>query len=441
MFIQCQHCHTTYKIDENKLPREESVVRCAKCSEPISLNREKQVELLKSSPKMLVKCDECGTQYSVPLKSIKKSTTKVKCGNCGSFFEVSRESESAYVEDEDLSSSHSEEYEEEDIDLDNIDIPAESEIEVDNLFDNISDNGEEIEDEQGDPGSSPISKSADDEYFESVNLGAEEDDASLDEDLEINEISKDEKYNIFLKPNSQSAKKSTDVADDGGSWPEIQDETFIDEDLEIDEFTDLKDIKDVPGKMKKKSAKKDQQEKPKKRKGFLWLLWILIVVALGIFAWLFLDFSPEAIYTPPQTETFDTQSKIAILEPLSGKFIKNNHFSDKLFVLEGKLLNIYDANTIISKIEIEGFLYTHDAEQPFVSTSYAGVTLEEDNLQEWTREQIESELLQQAQNSDELLEFGSDDLIDFQIVFFKTPNPKSIQKLGAKIQKFSKRAQ
>ncbi|MBU2509905.1 zinc-ribbon domain-containing protein [bacterium] len=439
MFIQCQHCHTTYKIDENKLPLEKSVVRCAKCSEPIPLNREKQVELLKSSPKMLVKCNECGTQYSVPLGSIKKKSTKVKCGKCGNFFEISTDSETSYEEEEELSHDYSEEYEENDIDLDNIDIPAESEIEVDNLFDNLGDNGEKNGEEPDDANDTLTSKSANDEYFESVNLGEDEDDL-LDGDLEIDEISKDKKYNIFLKPNIQSTGKTTGTEEKGDSWPEIQDETFVDDDLEIDQFTDLNDIKDVPAKTKKKPAKKDSLKKPKKRRGLLWLLWILIVFALGVVGWLFFDFKSEMVYTSPQTEMFDTQSKIAILEPLNGKFIKNKNFANRLFVLEGKLLNVYNAKTIVSRIELEGFLYTDDNEQPFVSTSYAGMILGEDNLKEWNREQIESELMKQAQTSEELLEFGSDDLIDFQIVFFKTPNPKSIQKLGAKIKQFSKRS-
>ena len=137
MFIQCQNCQTTFKIDENKIPQKDSAVRCTTCSELIPLNREEQDELLKKSPKKFIECDSCGTQYSVPLSSITRETTKAKCGKCGHIFSISgsnndlsEESPSAKAYEEDLGTD--------DLALDNIEIPEGSEIEVDDLFGDVS---------------------------------------------------------------------------------------------------------------------------------------------------------------------------------------------------------------------------------------------------------------------------------------------------------------
>ena len=407
MFIQCQNCQTTFKIDEHQIPPTKSVVRCTKCSEPIPLNRETQDQLLKQSPTKIVECDSCGTQYSVPLHSIKKESTSARCGKCGHLFTVSKSSEQpgssadAYADDIDT----------DDIDLDNIDIPTESEIEVDDLFDDMSESR----------GKKRASKTKDttEAYLESVKLTKDGEEAAADDpDLGINEISADKKYRIFLRPKKGEAESEAPPAK---------------------RKADKKAKKQKPPKRSKKDTKADAKAPSRRKHIILWLIWGLIIVVLVALAWLVMDVKTGEIYTQPQTETFDNQSKIAILEPLNGRLVDNPQIEGKMFVLNGKLLNIYGPEVALSKIEIEGFLYTRTSEQPLTGISYAGVVLDEDQLQSMNKIEIQSALMSQSQATDNLLEFGSDDLIDFQVVFFNAPDPQQINKLGARIKKFNRR--
>lgn len=437
MLIQCQHCHTTYKIDEQKIPNKDSFVRCAKCSELISLNREKQQELQKSSSRIIVNCGNCGTQYSVPSDSIKGESAKVRCGKCGHNFTVSKPDslQGRQIEDE-----------EEDINLDNISIPSESEIEVDNLFGDME-TPESPEDEGSgidiDESESLTGKDATDEYLESVSLDSDDLDDET-EDLGMSKISDEQKYKIFLKPKQTGEAK--EISDDDQSWPDIEDETEESEEekeLEIDEFTDLEGIGDLPdsGKKEQKPKKEKKPKEKKKKRVFLWLIWLLIIAAAAVAAWLFLDLRTEDIYAPPQTETFDSQSKVTILEPLKGKTIKNQNYDSKLFVLEGKLINTYPGNVKVSNIQIEGYLYTQTSDEPVTATSVAGTALSEDRLERWTREQIESSLQAGLNDPDAAAEFGPEELIDFQVVFFNPPDQSKVNKLGATIKKFNRRVQ
>lgn len=437
MLIQCQHCHTTYKIDEQKIPDKDSFVRCAKCSELIPLNREKQHELQKNSSKIIVNCENCGTQYSVPTNSIKGDSTKVRCGKCGHNFTVSKPEnpQGSQIDGG-----------EDDINLDNISIPSESEIEVDNLFGDVEES-EALEDEEsgndGDETESLTMKDATDEYLESVSLDSDDMDDETD-DLGMSKISDEQKYKIFLKP--KQTGEPDEISDDDPSWPDIEDETEESEEekeLEIDEFTDLEGIGDLPGSGKKEEKpKKEKRPKEKKKRNlFLWLIWLLIIAAVAVAAWLFLDLKTEDIYAPPQTETFGSQSKVTILEPLKGKTIKNRNYDNKLFVLEGKLINTYPSNVKISNIHIEGYLYTQSSDEPVTATSVAGTVLSEERLERWTKEQIESSLQAGIKDPDAAAEFGPEELIDFQVVFFDPPDQSKVNKLGATIKKFNRRTQ
>jgi predicted Zn finger-like uncharacterized protein len=437
MFIQCQHCHTTYKIDENKIPEKESVVRCAKCSEPIPLNPEQQDEVLRKTPKKIVECDNCGTQYSVPLNSLSKPEIKARCGNCGSFFSIA--SSASDIEAPALSAQ---DYEDNDIDLDNIDIPEESEIEVDNLFDDIDAGKENLENKNRRTADKLSSQQASNEYQESVKLTSEnghESELPLDEEEpDINEISEEQKYKIFLKPKSKQESASADDLD--SSWPDIEDE-IIDEELntfsepEIDEFTDLEAL----GKSPKSPGKDKKKPKKKKRNILLWIIWIFVIIAVIAVGWLYFNLKTEEFYTAPQSDAFENQSKIAILEPLNGRFLQNKNLSTKMFVLEGKLLNIYGENVLVSGIEIEGYLYRKNSDQPITAISYAGVYLDDDLLKIGSKENIEEIIKELAEEVTTGQEFGADDLIDFQVIFFDAPDTQDIEKLGARIKKFNRK--
>lgn len=415
MFIQCQNCKSTFKIDEHKIPQKKSVVRCTKCSELIPLNQETQNELLKKSPTKIVECNSCGTQYSIPLNSIKQEETKVRCGKCSNLFTVKRSDVDEPIDF--TADEYENSIENDELDLDNIDIPSESEFEVDDLFADVSDGNEKKVKRKK-------TKDATEEYLESVRLTKEGDEEVEADDLGIQQISEDKKYKIFLKPSfGKKKQKEQDSHDDGV-------------DFGIEEPISKKEKK---AKISKKKSKDDEQKPKLFKNKFLWIIWLLIILVLVALAWVVMKTNTGAIYTKPQTETYDSQSKVAILEPLNGKFIDNLQIPEKMFVLEGKLLNVYGKDIALSKIEIEGYLYTTNSDQPITAISFAGVTLSESELKSQNKIEIESALMSQSQDSSGLIEFGPDDLIDFQVVFFNAPKSNNIDKLGARIKKFNRR--
>ena len=79
-------------------------------------------------------------------------------------------------------------------------------------------------------------------------VGGEED-IDLDGDLGLDEVSSEERYKLFLKPEGQSG----DDEDSAGSgideeWPEIEDETeMVEMGQEISDFTGLDEMGDMPG--------------------------------------------------------------------------------------------------------------------------------------------------------------------------------------------------
>ncbi|MCG8333458.1 MAG: zinc-ribbon domain-containing protein [Proteobacteria bacterium] len=415
MFIQCQSCQTTFKIDEDKIPQKDSAVRCTTCSELIPLSPEEQGELLKKSPKKFIVCDSCGTQYSVPLSSITQETTKAKCGKCGNLFSISESDDNDLSDESPSAKAYEEDLGTDDIGLDNIDIPEGSEIEVDDLFGDVS-----AKENKG----KNKGKNADEEYLESIKLTNGEEDEVLDDDLGINEISKDHKYKIFLKPKGKKKKGKKDESAD--SWPEAEDDLALD---------------DSEKKANKKKPKKKKDTKPgkSKRSVFLWLIWGLIVIVLAALAYVVIEMQKDQYDMVPQTESFDSKSKIAILEPLNGDYYGNNNFEKQIYVLSGQVYNLYGEDTTLSKIEIEGYLYPKGKTEKISSVSFAGETLDDRQLKSLKKAEIESILTNQSKDSDSLKEFGSNEIIDFQVVFFSPPESINLEKLGAKIVKYNRK--
>ena len=415
MFIQCQSCQTTFKIDEDKIPQKDSAVRCTTCSELIPLSPEEQGELLKKSPKKIIVCDSCGTQYSVPLSSITQETTKAKCGKCGNLFSISESDDNDLSDESPSAKAYEEDLGTDDIGLDNIDIPEGSEIEVDDLFGDVS-----AKENKG----KNKGKNADEEYLESIKLTNGEEDEVLDDDLGINEISKDHKYKIFLKPKGKKKKGKKDESAD--SWPEAEDDLALD---------------DSEKKAKKKKPKKKKDTKPgkSKRSVFLWLIWGLIVIVLAALAYVVIEMQEDQPNIVPLTESFDKKSKIAILEPLNGGYFNNKNFKSQIYVLGGQVYNLYGEDTTLSQIEIEGYLYEKGKKERISSVSIAGELLTESQLASLTKKEIESILTNQSKDSDSLKEFGSNEIIDFQVVFFSPPDSINLERMGADILRWNRK--
>ena len=88
MFIKCQHCKATYKIDVNKIPSEKSYVKCSNCSKPIPLNPNVEENETVEPKGHVVECDNCSSRYLIPLETIAHKALKVRCGKCSNLFTV-----------------------------------------------------------------------------------------------------------------------------------------------------------------------------------------------------------------------------------------------------------------------------------------------------------------------------------------------------------------
>ena len=449
MFIQCQNCQATYKIDEQKIPDQNTFVRCAKCSTPISLNKQEQSALSKKQPLKIVNCSECGTRYSIPLEKITDDTISVRCGKCSNVFQVSSDEDAP---DEFGSALPPED----DLDLDNISIPEESEIEVDGLFDDVD--SEMDEEESFDTPSELFDfdepESDDDDmfdsepkgpteaYLESVDL-SEEIDPNFDDDSDLEDISSDENSSLFLKPKTtkqspQNAGKQLET--DGDGWPDIHDETgSLDMDSELNEFVELDDLGEMPD-----SADYDAdnplelQEMSVKKTPNRFAVIVLLVILfalLGISGWFYFQTEPTQAPSISEVERFDKASRLKLIEPLKGRLIKNKNSGTQIFILEGEIRNNYSQDVVISWIEVKGALFDKSQTILSESTAYAGDIQKTENLPEASAKELD--MMRAEKGIKQNLELSTGQTIPFQILFFDVGN--NIQKLQAQIYRFAKK--
>ncbi len=484
MFIQCRHCRTTYKIDENKIPDQDSFVRCAKCSNPIPLNKKEQSDLSQKRPQKIVECSNCGIRYSIPHEKIVKESIQVRCGKCSHVFQVSKlsadpeippeplpdDSTSVFVDEADLPSPDTNDERkpypaDDEVDLDNISIPKESEIEVDSLFDDVDESAEQeidsfdadvadSDDVEDGEHSAGFSKNATDEYLESVSLAS--DSEYEDEDMGIGGISSEQKAKIFLKPeagiDSSDAADAAEPSENEDSWPEIQDETEasdLDEDLEdsgggtdeeiseLSEFDESTEFQEEDDSDTRDPLELQEMIEPKSRKWIVVPILLLSILAvLATVAWFYLKSDSRPAVFSPIIETYHKSSKLAILEPLKQRVIVNRNDRKKILVLEGTLRNNNPTNLKFGWIEVKGILYDQQNNVLSESTTFAGSNLTTSQLESWNREKIESFRSYQAGQVEQSLDLGYNQIVPFQIVFFDMPD--NLSKLEARINRLVK---
>ncbi len=446
MFIQCQHCQATYKIDEQKIPDQDTFVRCSKCNTPISLNKQEQSALSRQQPHKIVDCSSCGTRYSIPLDKLAEDTVTVRCGKCGHVFKVSADDDSGAGTYDDSNLAEAD-----DLDLDSISIPEENEIEVDGLFDDVEmeeattfDVPEELDDfadpELEDDDFDDMSKGPTEAYLDSIDLSGQTDD-EIDGNPDLGEISPDEKSQLFLKPNprdssDQIAAKQLGPDDDG--WPDIHDETGP-PDSELDEFVELDDLDDIPVSDDYDGDDPlELQEMSVKRGPSRWLVVVLLVLLfalIGAAGWFYFQTTPPDTMSSAVVENFNKNSRLKLLEPLKGRFVTNANSGEKIFMLEGTIRNNYATETAIEWIEVKGALYDRSQNLLSETTVFAGDIVEKETLQEASIEELNA--LRDGKRTASELELDNSQTVAFQILFFNVGN--NIQKLQAQISRFSRK--
>ncbi|NQU64380.1 MAG: zinc-ribbon domain-containing protein [SAR324 cluster bacterium] len=464
MFIQCQHCQATYKIDEQKIPDQNTFVRCANCNTPISLNKQEQSALSKKKPLKIVDCSSCGTRYSIPLDKIDDTTISVRCGKCSHVFEVSvgeSENEGSTDPQEDStdmfdSEVDSEQSTDDDLDMDNISIPQESEIEVDGLFDDVDDDVEEegaistpnklfdFEDPELEEDNSPNSeqKGPTEAYLDSIDLSNQMGE-DFDSDLEMGEISSEEKYNLFLKPKSTNRshqESGKQLGADIDDWPDIHDETeSLAMNSEMNDFIELDDLEELPD-----SAGFDTDDplelqemsgKSRPNRFFIITLLIVLLAILAVSGWFYLQTESAQVTSLQEVENFNNQTRLKLTEPLRGRLVTNENSGEKIFILEGEVRNNYPQDTVISWIEVKGVLFDKNKTALSESTVYAGNILETEKLPTASIEELD--VMRQSKILKKSIELNTGEVVPFQILFFNAGN--DIQKLQAQISRFARK--
>jgi len=458
MFIQCQHCNAAFKIDESKIPDQNAFVRCVKCSNPIPLNKQKQTAIAESDPHKIVECSNCESRYSIPLDKLEKESVKVRCGKCGHVFQVSRSGE------EQLSGEISDPFEteadsdtgelddeisfEDDIGLNDISIPEENEIEMDSLYDNIDEASIDEETETDETFEDPIDFEEDseqsEEYLDSISLSAQVGDEEIteedDDDLELDTVSSEERYKLFLKPDGKTDEADAALTGDDEQWPEVEDETeMLDMGQEISDFTGLDEMGELPD-LDETSARASltQPIEGKKKRKSRWVFIFLIVIFAIIAAtgWFYFQSDAGREMFPQITERYDSKSKLKIQEPLKGRMIFNKSDKVNIFLLEGQVKNTYPSDVDITWIEIKGVLYDQQNEKISEAFTNAGINLTNAQLVDWSEDRIKSYVKYQSDKVKQELVIKSGSTAPFQIVFFKVP--KTINKLEASINRFGR---
>lgn len=467
MIIQCQHCNANFKIDKDKIPSKKSYVRCAKCSNLISLGGAPEVKTPAVSNTVEAACTRCGAKYAVPLSKFKADALKVKCGKCGLHFNVSK---IAPVDEKKTETSPSEQppvktvipdvpkrinivkestsIATEDVE-DNIDVSKE---EVDDIFsdftqdydenEGVSEFGEESEfsdlglddDIRLDETPNSVEEDSNRAYLESIQLSTD-DDIELD-DIGGGSIPVSQKSKFFLS--TENKNEIQDLTEES-TWPEIQDETKEDG---VSEDPFQKDILETSvelggGLESVSSSSKEEQDNPSRLIPAL-ILFVVLVVALGSFGWYFVQQRSLLNHkTEGFSEEYNQQSKLQILEPLKGKYVKNKALKQKIFVLQGKIKNFYDGTDKVSQVEVEGLLYDDKNTVLSEARAYAGTYLTLSQLENLKISQIKSVIASHSDSAKGQLDLGFNQVIPFQIIFFDIPD--KVDKLEARILRFSKR--
>lgn len=470
MIIQCQHCNANFKIDKDKIPSKKAFVRCAKCSNMISVGGTAVEPPAPLKPVAAV-CGKCGAKYGIPLSKFKKDTIKVKCGKCGSYFSVEKEGKTqvetpaknvaspAPIETEKKEAPRVSPDVPKRIHLVKEDTPLEDAVndiqvskeEVDDIFSDLTEDysenegvaefGEEDDfselglddDIRLEESSVSVEEDSNKAYLESIQLSSDDTEEGELSDISAGSIPSEQKSKFFLSPEDELSK---DVQEDN-SWPEIQDETVEDE-LEKDIFQKniLDNSIELGGAMEDLLTPPEEGNKTSRIIPAL-VIFVTLLVALGAFGWHFFQqrsFSPEKVGT--LSEEYSSQSKLQILEPLKGKYIRNNSSNKQIFVLQGKVKNFYAGTDKISHVEVEGLLYDEKNKVLSESKTLAGNNLTLSQLESLSGQEIQSLLASRADESAVKLDLGFNQVVPFQIIFFDVP--QKVDKLEARILRFSK---
>ena len=468
MFIQCIHCQATFKIDEQKIPDNNSFVKCSNCFKPILLPGKREIASAPSPKGRLVECDNCKSRYMIPPEKLTGDTQKVRCGKCSHVFKVistkpsqKRDAEIAngqpdqkieadekYGRQEsrirDQSSNAN------DIGLDSISIPDENKLNIDSLFEDFEPEkanlsiSDSLEDDLGVDKNEFSSKSPSnptEEYLKSVDLKGDFDLNKLEDD-ELETISEERKQKFFLKPSRKKENKEQlkGIEDElTEHWPEIQDETETDVSKAERENDDLSETNtlDLPSENLFGRKKVLSEKNRKKPIAIALFVFLLLLLTIGGAVLLFKGRNPMA--TLRSLETSKYTKKVCILEPLKGKFVVNKASNKKIFVLQGKIKNHFPSDFKISSLKIKGTLYNNQNRVIAESVSFAGNNLSQSKLEAFDREKIRSFYNYQFGGNNRNLNLGFNQVIPFQVVFFDIAG--KIAKLEAKIVHISQNVQ
>ncbi len=460
MIIQCRQCNSNFKIDPQKLPSGKSFIRCSKCSASIPISPKEQNKVTNDSPKKLIECIQCHVKYAVPLSHFKNDVIKMHCGKCGYVFRINKDQP-----DENVLSLEKGEMDLE-IGLEDINISEDQSVEMNNLFDDISDEsegepsipennagGEDTMEHPNENREEETSAAEDsfnpqtptEEYLDAIKLSTDENSDSID--FGLGTISTNQKYNFFLEPNKKVPTNRIDEPqdfEDRQNWPEIQDEVPPPE-LLAESTDNLSEAItgeppedeyaiDFEGKGEQDLLKENLKVNIEKKRGKLYVLVLFLILILGGGGWFFIYMNNGVTFND-QAESLIPQDQLVILEPLKGKYIKIDGRSKSLFVLEGNIQSGFLEEADIHSIKIEGLLYKNSSETISSSSSFAGVNLSLPQIKSFSPEEITSYQLSQFKTDQYTLR-QTGGLLPFQIIFFDVP--KKIYKMEAKIVSFNR---
>ncbi|MGK0290745.1 MAG: putative Zn finger-like uncharacterized protein [bacterium] len=488
MFIRCNHCQATYQIDDNQIPKRKAVVKCTKCSSSIPLpysEEEESDEKLQPKPQMVeVMCSSCNSLYAIPLDKFKSSTIKVRCGKCRYLFVANIHQENNLSSSFDPANFPRREHSKalpDKVKLDDISIPTESEIQVDGLFDDLSDedrkNKEKTSKENSPSKPIPISEfedsvkhdekeeelskttfkekevkkeeeglhSTENEYLESVRLSEEQDDT----DFGLGSIPLEQKNKFFLKKKNQQDdqnirdnSKISDSVTKKESLLEKEEEllssplpisleekkeiasSFVIEEEEENSNTSDQEKDEIGNQEQKEvitpSLESVYEDESKKNRRLIITVAGIILLLLGaFFSWKYF-LKNSFLGNPVKNKVLqtDSQNQLKILKNTIKK-IKNNHYSDELYVIEGVIKNSFSNEAGVSWIRVQANLFRRRNQKIAKYSAYAGNILTKEQLKTLTKKEI-SQMLNFNNGQDRSnVNLKQNQNIKFQIVFFQ----------------------
>lgn len=482
MLIQCHTCHTKYRLNLERIPNKKTFVKCKKCGTPIYIDAQSDAApeaapvaappMPRTPPPEQVTCDRCGTRYNLPAAARQRPNLRLKCTQCGNTFPLDQPPPAAPPEAPRPAAPTPDFYPESTavdptrgMSALEREMPLPDEDELEGIFDDLGAGEEPGEGQEPEPfESAPLGAAADGEEFD-AEAAYREATALDDEDLPPaprGTVPDEQKYQIFMRPGSGKPAGATPPPEDMpmADEPDSLDLPSMDDgmapaedatarreaaDEAMPAFADDGGLPPPPAEhipLQERLAPAPGQDKvPPGEHRTIGIIAAALaaVLAIGVY-WgftLYQGRGPDAPYTVMQGE----EHHLSLEGKLDGRYVINAKSGQRMFVVDGKVVNRFPPSEELSWVRIKGSaLADPDDQEPLqVTYSYIGNVLTREQLERWDLQEIKAFYGYNNGRNDSNFQIPTGKAVAFQLVFTGIEQP--VRRTVAQVASYTRSGQ